>query len=425
MSDILNAAAQIEDYLVGLRRWFHCNPELSSVEEATVERIAQELDALGVQYVNVPQGGILAFLGDEARGRTVLLRADIDALPGTESPCNAGGKPKLAVSQNAGVAHLCGHDCHAAMLLGAAKLLKQREAELNGRVILMFERGEEAGVNLIWLLKWLFDHSIAIDSCFGMHVMPNLPAGQLGITPGAAMAGSMDFSVKLIGRSAHGSTPSAGNNPIDCFAALYGTIQTLRMRHANPFDPMVFSVGQVHAGTAGNIIPGELFFNGTFRVFNHEDGMHIREELIKVIEGTAAVYDCRAEYEVNIPSLPVYNDAACTAFARDALQEVFGAEGLPTIPPFMGSETHALTAKLWPGAYLMLGIGNVEEGITAINHNEAFDADENALKYGAAAHAVYALEFLRRGPATADHIYRGTLRDFYGQYFPAAAPLLD
>lgn len=425
MSDILNAAAAIEEYLIGLRRWFHCNPELSSAEENTVARIAQELDALGIRYVNVPEGGILAFLGDENRGRTVLLRADIDALPGTESPVNAGGCPKPAVSQNPGAAHLCGHDCHAAMLLGAARLLQQREAELNGRVILMFERGEEAGINLIWLLKWLFDHQIAIDGCFGMHVMPNLPAGQLGVTPGATMAGFMDFKVKLIGQSAHGSMPNAGNNPIDCFAALYGTMQTLRMRHANPFDPMVFSIGQVHAGTAGNIIPGELFFNGSFRVFNHGDGLHIREELCKIIEGTAAVYGCRAEYVVNVPSLPVYNDAACTDFARDVLQDIFGKEGLPVIPPFMGSETHSLTAKLWPGAFLMLGVGNAEKGITAINHNEAFDADESALKYGAAAHVLYALEFLRRGPDTADRIYRGTLRDFYGQYFPAVAHLLD
>ena len=425
MVNYLEKASSIEAYLIELRRWFHQHPELSCREEQTVERICQELDALDVRYVNVPDGGVLAFLGDESRGRTVLLRADIDALPGEESPVNGGGCPKPVISLNKGVAHLCGHDCHAAMLLGAARMLKELEEEIPGRIILMFERGEEAGCNLLWLLKWLFDNNIAVDTSFGMHVMPSLPAGKLGVTPGATMAGSMDFNVKLIGRAAHGSTPSAGNNPIDCFAALYNTIQTLRMRHASPFDPMVFSVGQVHAGTAGNIIPGELFFNGTFRVFNHEDGMHVRDELIKVIEGTAAVYDCRAEYEVNIPSLPVYNDAACTTFARNALQDVFGPEGLPIIPPFMGSESHALTAKLWPGAYLMLGVGNEEAGITAINHNEAFDADENALKYGAAAHVAYALSFLQDGPVTADRIYTGTLRDFYGKYFPTAAVLLD
>ncbi len=424
MNDLLNAAAEIEDYVIGLRRWFHQHPELSSQEDATVAHICGELKSLGIAFTDVPNGGVLAFLGDETRGRTVLLRADIDALPGTESPVNGGGMPKPAVSLNEGISHTCGHDCHAAMLLGAAKLLKKSEDTIPGRIVLMFERGEEGGGNLIWLLKWLFDNNVKIDTSFGMHVVPSIPTGKLGVTSGPTMAGSMDFNVKLIGRTAHGSSPSSGNNPIDCFAALYGTIQSLRMRYANPYDPMVFSVGQVHAGAAGNIIPGELFFNGTFRVFNHEEGLRVREQLIKAIEGTAAVYGCKAEHHVAVPSLPVYNDPACTAFARQALTDVFSADGLPTLPPAMGSESHALTAKLWPGAYLMLGVGNEEKGITAINHHEAFDADEDALKYGVAAHCGYALEFLRSGPETADRIYTGSLRAFYEKYFPEAAPLL-
>lgn len=407
-----------QEYMVRLRRYFHEHPELSKQEDGTVDTICKELSDMDIPFVNVKNGGVFAFLGDEKRGRTVLLRADIDALPGQESPLNGGGKPKVCVSKVDGVSHTCGHDCHAAMLLGAAKALKAMENELEGRVVLMFERGEEGGGNIAYLLKWAFEHGLQLDTSFGMHVFPTAPTGKIEIAQGAAMAGAIPFRIKLIGKAAHGSAPSEGVNPIDCFVAIYNTMQSLRMRFANPYDGMVFSVGKVQAGTVGNIIPGELEFAGSFRVLNDADALRVWEELVRTVDLTAELYHCRAEYAIRRPTLTLKNDPACTSFTQTVLSEALGAENVLSCNANMASESHCLTASIWPGTYVFVGIHNAEKGMTARNHNECFEPDEDALSVGAACHIAYAAEFLKNGPDTSDRIYRGTLRDFFTRYNP-------
>ena len=413
------AAAQ-EEYVITVRRHLHKHPEISDHEDNTVAFISEELTKMGIPNVNVPHGGVFGFLGDEAKGRTVLLRADIDALPYNESPVNAGGKPKVVVSEVELAAHLCGHDCHAAMLLGAAKILKEHEDEINGRIILMFERGEEGTGNLTYLVKYLFDNHYKIDTSFGMHVFPDVPVGQVAVIPGPCMAGPLGFSVTLKGKSAHGSEPSVGRSPVDAFVSLYGTMANMRMKYANPYDPMVFSVGQVHSGSASNIIPGELTFGGSFRVHNFEDGTYIREKLIQAIENTAEMYDCKAEYTIIGPNLALVNDPECTAFARNVFAETLGNDAVFEAKPLMGSESHAMTAKIWPGVFLFLGIYNEEKGMTARNHHECFEPDEDCLKIGTACHVAYALEYLNDGPSTEGKVYNGDLKEFYEKYNPRA-----
>jgi len=406
------------DYMVRMRRYFHEHPELSKKEDGTVEVICKELKDIGVPFVNVENGGVFGFIGDEKRGRTVLLRADIDALPGQEAPVNGGGKPKVCVSQIDGAAHTCGHDCHASMLLGAARTLKQMENELPGRVVLMFERGEEGGGNLAYLLKWAFDNGLSVDTSFGMHVFPTAPTGKIEIASGAAMAGAIPFRIRLIGKAAHGSEPDQGCSPIDCFVAVYNSMQSLRMRFAGPFDGMVFSVGQVHAGTVGNIIPGELEFAGSFRALNDDDALRVWEELVRTVDLTAELYHCRAEYAIRRPTLSLKNDPACTEFCRRLFADVLGGENVLPCHANMASESHCLTASLWPGTYVFIGIRNEEKGMTARNHNESFEPDEEALPVGAACHIAYAAEFLKKGPDTACRVYRGSLREFFAKYNP-------
>ena len=416
--DYKKLAWEQEDYIVAMRREFHRHPEVSDHEDRTVARIMEELKKMDIDSIEVPHGGVLAFLGNAEKGRTVLLRADIDALPIQESPVNAGGNPKPAVSEVPGVAHTCGHDCHAAMLLGAAKILKSHEDELNGRIVLMFERGEEGTGNLVYLHKWIFEHGIRIDSSFGMHVFPMMPACHITVFPKEAMAGPLSFQVKLIGKTAHGSEPNVGRSPIDCFNAIYNAMQSLRMKYASPFVPMVFSVGQVHAGAANNIIPSELTFGGSFRLYDHEDGLRIKEELQSVIDCCAKMFHCRAEANITGPALGLVNDPLCSEFAREKFAAALGDDTLCSGEPLMGSESHSATAKLWPGTFIALGIANEEKGITARNHHECFDVDESSLKYGTAAHVCYAVEYLEDGPDTSDRVYRGDIREFYRQYSP-------
>lgn len=418
MFDYLKSATEQEDYIISMRREFHRHPEVSNKEERTVARICEELDKIGIQYVNVPNGGVFAFLGDEKKGKTVLLRADIDALPIQESDVNAGGKKKVVVSEVPGVAHTCGHDNHAAMLLGVARALANRQDQINGRIVLMFERGEEGGGNLVYLHKWAFENKLHVDTSFGMHVFPFIDKGKICVFDDIAMAGAMGFRVEITGKAAHGSEPDNGISPIDCFVSMYSTIQSLRMKYASPFQPMVFSVGQVHAGAANNIIPSELSFGGSFRLYNYDDGLRVKKELEKTIVETAKMYNCTVKYELTGPSSGLVNDKTCSLFAKEAFKEAFGEKILVSHTPLMGSESHSLTAKIWPGTYMMLGIYDEEAGMTAMPHHECHDVPEEVLKLGTAAHMCYALEFLKDGPETDSRIYKGDIKEFYEKYSP-------
>lgn len=418
MIDYLDIAKEQEDYIISLRREFHRFPEVSSHEERTVKRICEELEKMGIPYINVENGGVFGFLGDETKGKTVLLRADIDALPIQESEVNGGGQKKPVVSENKGVAHMCGHDCHAAMLLGAAKALSQRKDKINGRIIFMFERGEEGTGNLVYLHKWAYENKLHVDSSFGMHVFSYIPKNTIHIFEDIAMAGVIAFNVKIIGKTAHGSEPRAGISPIDCFVSMYNTIQTLRMKYASPFKPMTFSVGEVHAGSAINIIPGELTFGGTFRLYEYEDGKKIREELEKTFNETAKIYNCKVEFNMFGPSLGLVNDKECSLYAQDKFTKAFGEDVLVDHEPLMGGESHSLTARLWPGTFIMLGVADEKDGITAAGHHECFDVAEESLKLGTAAHMCYASEFLNDGPQTDDRIYKGDIKEFYEKYSP-------
>ena len=422
--DFLKIAESLESYITGHRRYLHRHPELSDKEDNTVAYICKELEALGIRHVDVPFGGVFAFLGDEARGRTVLLRADIDALPVKESKLNAGGREKPVVSEVEGVAHACGHDCHAAMLLGAAKGLKSIEDEIPGRVILMFERGEEGGEGLGALLKYADDNKLKIDGSFGMHVDPSIPVGQFGWRSGNLMAGAMGFKMTITGKAAHGSQPYVGHSPIDAFNEYYAFMQSLRMKYASPFDPMVFSVGTVHAGTASNIIPPDLTFSGSFRLFNFDDGLKIKDKMMAAAEYIPSLYDCTGEMTISGPALCVYNDPACADLARTVVNETFGHD-VKEILPLMASESFAITSKLWPGVFLRAGVRNEAMGRTALNHSECQDPDEGVLKLGCAMHMAYAMKFLSAGPDTADRVFSGDIKEFIHKYRPNAAKFFD
>ncbi len=363
---------------------------------------------------------MIGFIGDEKKGRTVLLRADIDALPMKEQTVNGGGKQKVVVSETGTAGHLCGHDCHAAMLLGAARVLKEHEGEIPGRVVLMFERGEECGAGIPYLLKWIIGQGFKVDTSFAMHVFPMMPTRTITVMDGSAGAGFVGFDVKILGKSAHGSEPNIGVSPIDCFVSMYETIQSMRMKYANPYDPMVFSVGQVHAGQVGNIIPGELTFAGSFRLHNFDDGLRIKENLIKTIEKTAEIYGCTAQYNLMGPTLSLFNDPECTVLTKAMVADTFGPDIFVEKKPLMGGESHSMTARLWPGTYIYLGTYNEEKGMTAMGHNEYFEPDEDVFVLGVACFIGYAMEFLKRGPDTSDRIYRGDLKEFFTLYNPRA-----
>ncbi|HZW49665.1 MAG TPA: amidohydrolase, partial [Bacillota bacterium] len=204
--DIQKLAQEQFDYMVKHRRHLHTHPEMSGKEFETVLYIINELKALDIPYIEVENGGVLGFIKGTHPGKTVLLRADVDALPIQEPKVNLKAE-RTCVSQNAGVMHACGHDAHTSMLLGAAKILNQHKDEINGEVLLVFERGEEAAGNIRQIMHYMEDHKITWDGAWGLHCFQDMPTGTLGIRSGGCMAGSLVFRFKITGEGGHGSRP--------------------------------------------------------------------------------------------------------------------------------------------------------------------------------------------------------------------------
>ena len=284
-----------KETVVSLRRHFHENPELSQKEFKTMDTIEEFLHKYGIETVRVPHGGVFGFLDSGKPGWTMLMRADIDALPIKEDPVNMA-KERVCISENEGIMHACGHDGHMAMLLTEAKILAQHKDEWEGKIVFMFEEAEEMGERGIApLLRYLRDNKIHIDTCFGTHVMWNLPAGKVSILYGSALAGAYFFRVKLHGKSGHGSRPDMAQSPIECFISIASELRSYRMRAVDPSDSLTYSFGCVQAGHEPNIIPDELMFAGTARCTKNDDGLAFRDTFLKVTKGIAELHGLTAE----------------------------------------------------------------------------------------------------------------------------------
>ena len=397
METVYEAAKAALSYAVAQRRYFHENPELSGFEFDTMSHIASELKAMEIPFDYIPDGGLLGYIDGEGEGGSVLLRADCDALPIPEAKEN-NKRPKCCVSKRDGVAHMCGHDAHMAMLLAAAKILMSRRDRLAGRVYLLFERGEEGTNNIYWVMRHLFENKVRIDGALGLHVDGAVPTGQIVFRDGPVCAGAGGYLITLTGRGGHGSRPDESNNPIDCFVAIYNQLKTVRIRYIQPFTPFTDGVGVVQSGTKGNVIPEDLRFSGTFRFFDMEAGQTYYDKLRSIVDHTAAEYGCTAAYNMLIgPSLPVVNDAECCRALGEALKKTLPAELIAGADVQMGSESFATFAAYYPSVYARVGTGDPELGTDVEAHHPAFDIDESAMASGIAAYAAFAEEFLSGG----------------------------
>lgn len=382
--------------LVNLRRYLHKHPELSGCEEQTVAYIEMKLSGYGIAYTTVPNGGVVGVIEGCKPGKTLLLRADMDALPIKESACNLQNE-KICLSENEGVSHACGHDAHTAMLLVASKILQQQRQNWPGKIVLCFERGEEGAGNIKYLLDYIENYSdLKIDGCYGTHVRWNVPVGKMVIQSGAVMAGGFGFEIRLTGRGGHGSRPDMANSPLDCFTAIYHNVNMLRLRKVTPFECLTFSIGKVYCGEKLNIVPDELTFAGTARFFDLEAaGQPFIDEFLKIVVNECSSFGCTFEV-LHMPK-PIYevrNDPVCTKLAQQAVTKCLGTEVLTDVEPWMASETMSTYLKLYPGVFTFTGIANAAKGTGANHHTPEFDVDEDGMLTGAAAAIAYALEFL-------------------------------
>lgn len=372
----MNLIDQIEEFadeLTSIRRDLHAHPELGFQEERTSRVVTDLLESWGIDtHRGIGKTGVIGVIHGAKPGRTIGLRADMDALPIQEETNLAYG------SKNPGVMHACGHDGHTTMLLGAARYLADTK-DFDGKVVLIFQPAEEGlGGARAMLADKLFER-FPCDEVYGLHNWPGASQYQVGIKPGKAMAGADFFDIKVIGLGSHGARPQDCRDPILATTALVQGLQSIVSRNLDPNDPAVVSVTQFHSGSAYNVIPGEAIISGTVRMFSDELRAIIRTRVHEISEGVAAMY--RVEVEVDIREIftPLINNTTLSEAFADLARDIVG-DAKVTVggDPVTGSEDFADMLNVVPGVYFTIG----HQGTAAL-HNSAFTFDDRILPLGA------------------------------------------
>lgn len=379
-------ANKYKQYTIDMRREFHTYPELSMHEERTARRIKEELEKMGIPYVSMAGTGVVGTIKGNKDGRTIALRADIDALEITEKR-NISYK-----SQNEGVMHACGHDSHAAMLLGAAKVLNDMKDELNGTVKLIFQPGEEVAQGA----KRMIEDGVldGVDEVFGMHVMGNLASGKIGVGSGPRMASADMFRITVKGKGGHGSMPNLAVDAVVVASAIVMNLQTIASREIDPMETVVVTVGKLISGTRFNIIAEDAIIEGTTRSFSYE----VREKLPEIIEriakSTAASYRAEVDVEYTLLTAPTINNEVSTERAKKSVEKIMSKEAVVDFAKQSGGEDFSEYLMKVPGTFVIVGTANEEKDTCYSNHHPKFDIDEDMLECGVALHAQYALDYL-------------------------------
>lgn len=366
--------AAFSDDLVAIRRDLHAHPEIGFEETRTSGIVAEALAAYGVEvHRGLGRTGVVGVLkGARGPGRTVGLRADMDALPIVETT-NLPWR-----STTPGVSHACGHDGHTAMLLGAARYLSGRR-DFAGTAVFVFQPAEEGlGGARAMIADGLFE-TFPVDEIYGLHNDPHLAPGKIGVFPGPAMAAADFFDIKVTGSGAHAAMPQMGRDPIVAAAALVQAAQSIVARSASPFDELVLSITQLHAGSAYNVIPEEATLCGTIRAFKPEALEVARRRLDEICHGIGAAFGVEVALDLRPTFDVLINHEAETGFLAEAARDVVGDENVITAPrPMMGSEDFADMLRKAPGAYARVG----HAGDLPL-HNPGFVLDDGVLPVGA------------------------------------------
>ena len=386
--DVKALAKNVKDYVIDLRREFHMYPERSGEEFRTSQRVKEELDKLGIPYTTAGGTGVIGIIKGEKPGKTVALRADMDALEVYE-------KNDIPYkSKTDGLMHACGHDGHTAMLLGAAKVLSMIKNELKGSVKLFFQPAEETAQGA---LKMIDDGVMeGVDSVFAIHLWSGLPMGKISVEAGPRMAAVDVFDITVSGKGGHGSAPHEGVDALVAASDIVMALQTIVSRELSPLEPVVVTVGKLVAGTRFNVLASEAKLEGTNRYFNPKIKDVLPQAIERMAKNVAAGYRAEAHLNYQFATSPVINDPECSALATRAVEKILGKDGLIEYEKVMGGEDFAEFLKKAPGALALVGIGNEEKKTTYPHHHPNFNIDEDALEIGVALYVQYALDYLNQ-----------------------------
>lgn len=385
MLDAIKAAADdIFPEVVRVRRALHRHPELSMNEHETARRVVEvlkTLDGLDIR-TGVHETGIVATLEGERPGPTLLLRADMDALPIEEAT------ELDFASENAGVMHACGHDAHTASLLGTAQILHRLRDRVQGHVRFLFQPSEE---RLPGGAKFMIeegaldadDASPAPEAAFGQHVRPDLPAGTIGVRPGMFMASTDELYVTVYGEGGHAATPhTLAADPTLVASHIVVALQSIISRHSPPDVPSVLTIGKLVADGATNVIPEQAHMEGTFRAMNEGWRTRAHDLIRRTVEHTARAHGATAEVDVRVGYPALHNQEAPTRLVREAAVAYVGEEHTVDLGPWFASEDFAYFLRERPGTFYTLGVRNEAAGSVHELHTPRFTVDEEALRVG-------------------------------------------
>lgn len=381
-------AKKYKDYVISMRREFHRFPEASLEEYRTSKRIKEELEKFGIAAEIMGDTGVVATISGKNNGKTVALRGDIDALSVTEATNTSYS------SETPGLMHACGHDTHAAMLLGAAKILKNMENELNGNVKLIFQPGEEVARGALKMVNCGVLNNV--DNIFGMHISSDLPAGSVSADAGPRCASADIFSIKITGKGGHGARPDQCVDAVVVASAIVMNLQSIVSREFSPLEPVVLTVGSIVSGSRFNVIAQTATLEGTTRCYN----LSIRENFPKIIEriakSTAEAYRATAEVTYTLGVGPTINNSTYSDLAKTSASKLVGESNVIYRPPSTGGEDFSEFSNRVPGVMVNLGARNEEKGIIYPHHHEKFDVDEDVFEIGSALYAQYAIDYLNQ-----------------------------
>lgn len=374
------------DYLVQIRREIHMYPEVDFDLPKTVALVKRELNAMGIEHTEkYGQGSVVGYINPEKEGFTIGIRADMDALNIQE----ANDVPYR--SKIDGKMHACGHDAHTAVLLGAAKALKEMEAELACRVKLLFQPSEE-GMKSGSVM--MIEHGVLEDVgiIIGLHVANNVKTGMLGVCPGESQASSRHFTIEIEGRSAHAAAPQTGLDALAVAVRMYEAIQLVLSREIHPMERCLCSIGKLEAGTAQNVVAGHALMKGTIRAFNVDVSNYIFDRIQKIAKGLSEETGAKIDVTGPLKSVCVYNNPYLSKLMVDSMKKVVGEENISPVKPVLSSEDFSRFSEIKPGVFFRLGTGNEEKGCTTAAHNDDFRMDEDGLHLGAAAFVQFVLD---------------------------------
>jgi amidohydrolase len=387
--DVIAAAKSIDSWIIGVRRRLHRCPELLYELHKTSSIVCETLDSLGIPYhAGIAETGILATIGTGQRD-CVLLRADMDALPITEL---ADVEFK---SEHPGLMHACGHDCHTAMLLGAARLLKEREHDLNGTVKLCFQPAEEGGAGGKRMCDAGVMQNPSVSKVFGLHVWPMISTGTLTGKPGSFLAATNGFEIRVRGKGGHAAMPHLCIDPILAAAKIVTSLQSIISREQNPTEPAVVSFTALNSSQSYNVIPSEVTIMGTIRSLTSRNKDQIRQRLAIAASAIAQTDRCEAEFVSIGEDYPeTYNDPALWNSVFQMGKDLVGDENFIISDPILGGEDFAYYGQHAPACFVGLGCRDDATGCVHGLHHPQFKMDERALHIGAALHVSFAFKHI-------------------------------